>query len=244
MGSQINTFGHSLYARYQQCLGREANLPLNGYFGNYMIDLAREITQEQGDKFLSLPQEEAISELTKIGLAKVIQKIREDLKLLNVEFDNWFSEKSLYQFAASPQKGKGKDKFVTKLQKPMGEDSKTDKFAAEPQMNSSFFYGKTIFAGTAGKAVALLQKGGYVAKKENAIWFESSALGEDKDNVLVRSDGTPTYFASDIAYHYNKFLERKFDTVIDIWGADHLGHVLRMKAVMKALGLTSLVCGK
>ncbi|MCL0057930.1 arginine--tRNA ligase, partial [Dehalococcoidales bacterium] len=65
----------------------------------------------------------------------------------------------------------------------------------------------------------------------------STALGEDKDNVVVRSDGSPTYFASDIAYHYNKFLERKFDRVINIWGADHQGHISRMKAVVGALGI-------
>jgi arginyl-tRNA synthetase len=87
------------------------------------------------------------------------------------------------------------------------------------------------------KAMSLLQSKGYIARKENAVWFESSALGEDKDNVLVRSDGSPTYFASDISYHYNKFLERKFDCVIDIWGADHQGHVPRMKAAAKALGV-------
>jgi len=188
MGNQIDTFSRSLYARYQQCLGTKVSIPPNGYFGNYMIDLAKEIIEEQGDRFLCLPQEEAISELAKIGLAKIMQRIKEDLKLLNVDFDVWFSERSLYQ----------------------GEQYH--------------------------KATSLLQSGGYVIKRENAIWFESSALGEDKDNVLVRSDGTPTYFASDIAYHYNKFLERKFDTVIDIWGADHQGHVPRMKAVIKALG--------
>ena len=87
------------------------------------------------------------------------------------------------------------------------------------------------------KAMALLQNGGYIASKENATWFVSTALGEDKDNVVVRSDGSPTYFATDIAYHYNKFVERNFDTVIDIWGADHLGHVSRMKAVVGALGI-------
>jgi arginyl-tRNA synthetase len=84
--------------------------------------------------------------------------------------------------------------------------------------------------------MGLLQGGGYVVEKENATWFESSSLGEDKDNVLVRGDGSPTYFASDVAYHYDKFLERKFDTVIDIWGADHQGHIPRMKAVLRALG--------
>jgi arginyl-tRNA synthetase len=189
IGSQIDTFGHSLYARYQQCLGRKIDIPINGYFGNYMIALAREIVEEHGEKFLDLPQEEVIPEMSKFGLARMIQGIKEDLKLLNVDFDVWFSERGLY-------------------------------------------HGEQYH-----KAIALLQNGGYVIKRENAIWFESSALGEDKDNVLVRSDGSPTYFASDIAYHYNKFLERKFDWVVDIWGADHQGHVPRMKVAVKALGI-------
>src|SRR5205823_7811137 len=75
------------------------------------------------------------------------------------------------------------------------------------------------------------------AEREGAIWFTSSALGEDKDNVLVRSNGVPTYFASDIAYHRDKFLIRGFDQVIDVWGADHQGHVPRMRAAMEALGV-------
>ena len=188
MGNQIDNFGRSLYARYQQCLGKEAAMPPDGYYGNYMIDLAKEIAQEQGDKFLWLPESEAASQLAEIGIVKVLQRIKEDLELLNVNFDTWFSERSLYQ------------------------------------------------GGQYNRAMELLQSGGYIAKKENATWFESMSLGEDKDNVLVRSDGFPTYFASDIAYHYNKFVERRFDWVIDIWGADHQGHVPRMKAMLKALG--------
>jgi len=85
--------------------------------------------------------------------------------------------------------------------------------------------------------MSLLRQGDYIAEKEGATWFVSTALGEDKDNVVVRSDGSPTYFASDIAYHYNKFLERKFNKVINIWGADHQGHISRMKAVIGALGV-------
>ena len=188
MGNQIDNFGRSLYARYQQCLGKEVAMPSDGYLGNYMIDLAEEIMQEQGDRFLLLPESEATSQLAEIGVAKMLQRIKQDLELLNVEFDTWFSERSLYQ------------------------------------------------GGQYDKAMELLRSGGHIAKKENATWFESSSLGEDKDNVLVRSDGSPTYFASDIAYHYNKFVERRFDWVIDIWGADHQGHVPRMKAVLKALG--------
>ncbi|MEA2640063.1 MAG: arginyl-tRNA synthetase, partial [Chloroflexota bacterium] len=86
------------------------------------------------------------------------------------------------------------------------------------------------------EAIARLRDRGYVNEREGALWFTSSALGEDKDNVLVRSNGLPTYFASDIAYHYDKLVERGYDLAIDIWGADHQGHVPRMKAVMTALG--------
>ncbi len=197
MGSQIDAFKHSLYARYQQCLEMGADMPAEGYFGSYVIDLATEIIAEQGGKEKAIGKiaeivsegKEPAQEIGKIGLGNIIGRIRQDLRLLNVDFDVWFSEKTLYQ----------------------GEQYQ--------------------------KVMSLLQSKGYVAKKENAVWFESSALGDDKDNVLVRSDGSPTYFASDISYHYNKFLERKFDYVIDIWGADHQGHVPRMKAAIKALGL-------
>jgi len=187
MGNQIDNFGRSLYARYRQCLNQEAAMPPAGYYGNYVFDLVKEIAEEQGDRFLSLPESEAASQLAEVGIAKMLERIKQDLELLNVVFDSWFSERSLYK------------------------------------------------GGQYSKTMELLQSGGYIVRKENATWFESSILGEDKDNVLVRSDGSPTYFASDIAYHYNKFLERKFDQVIDIWGADHQGHVPRMKAVLKAL---------
>ena len=188
MGTQITNFGRSLHARYQQCLGKEAAMPADGYHGNYMIDLAKEIVQEHGDKFLSLPDGEAVSQLAEVGVVRMLQTIKHDLQLLDVVFDDWFSERSLYR------------------------------------------------GGQYERAMGLLQSGGYVVEKANATWFESSSLGEDKDNVLVRGDGSPTYFASDVAYHYSKFLERKFDKVIDIWGADHQGHVPRMKAMLKALG--------
>ena len=92
-------------------------------------------------------------------------------------------------------------------------------------------------SGLFDRVLALLRERGYVAEREGAVWFASSELGEDKDNVIIRSDGNPGYLASDIAYHYDKFVVRGFDWVIDVWGADHQGHVPRMKAVMKALGL-------
>ncbi len=87
------------------------------------------------------------------------------------------------------------------------------------------------------ETMSLLRERGFTALRDGAEWFTSTALGEEKDNVIVRSTGSPTYFASDIAYHRDKFERRGFDRVIDIWGADHQGHVPRMKAVMQALDL-------
>ncbi len=188
-GSQIDAFTRSLHARYQQAFGVDADMPSEGYFGNYMVDLAKEIKDEQGDRFLNLPQPEAESQLGQLGLFKMMGQIRQDLKLLGVSFDVWFSENSLYK------------------------------------------------EGQYEKVMSMLRQGGYLSEKEGATWFVSTALGEDKDNVVIRSDGSATYFANDIAYHYNKFVERKFDQVINIWGADHQGHVSRMKAVVSALGI-------
>jgi len=87
------------------------------------------------------------------------------------------------------------------------------------------------------RVMTLLREGGYLDLHDGAVWFKATALGGAKDEVIIRSDGTPGYFASDIAYHYNKFVQRGFDKVIDVWGADHQGHVPRMKAMMRALDL-------
>ncbi len=198
-GNQIRTFGKSLYARYRQALGDDVQLPADGYLGDYVVDLARSIVDTHGRSFADMPEDEGTQALSDIGTAMLTDGIRNDLSALNVEFDEWFSEKSLY-------------------------------------VNGEY-----------AEAISLLRDGGYIAEREGAVWFESSLLGEDKDNVLVRSDGSPTYFASDIGYHYDKFVRRGYDRVIDIWGADHQGHIPRMKAVVKTLGkdpeqLTVLTC--
>lgn len=98
----------------------------------------------------------------------------------------------------------------------------------------------TLFAdGQFERAMELLRERGYITEREGAVWFASTALGDEKDKVMVRGNGVPTYFASDVAYHYNKFFERKFDKVVNIWGADHQGHALFMKALVAALGMPS-----
>lgn len=91
--------------------------------------------------------------------------------------------------------------------------------------------------GTYGHVLGLLRQGDHLYEADGAVWFRATALGGDKDEVVIRSSGLPGYFASDIAYHYDKFVRRGYERVIDVWGADHQGHVPRMFAMMRALDL-------
>ena len=103
-----------------------------------------------------------------------------------------------------------------------------------------WFLESTLHSG--GKVLEIVDKlkeKGLTFEQEGAIWYKSTEFGAEKDDVLVRANGIPTYFAADIAYHYNKFIDRGFDKVIDVWGADHHGHVARLKGAMEALGIES-----
>ena len=189
-GTQMDTFYRSLLVRYQQQMGRDAEMPESGYMGEYMNDLARAVAVEQGERFLDLPVDQAVAEIGAVGLEKMLGIIRKDLEDVQVTFDVWFSEN-----------------------------------------------GELRQRGEPAATIKDMASNGYLADREGATWFTSTSLGEDKDNVLIRSTGEPTYFALDIAYHKNKFIERGFDRVINIWGADHQGHISRMKAAVSALGI-------
>lgn len=102
----------------------------------------------------------------------------------------------------------------------------------------NWFYESSLTSeGTLAKSIELLEKNGYIVERDGARWFKSTAFGEEEDDVVIRSgDQVPTYFGTDLAYHYDKFLNRRFDRVINVWGADHHGHVSRLEAAVKALG--------
>jgi len=102
----------------------------------------------------------------------------------------------------------------------------------------NWFSERSLYSGgTFDHIMSLLRQRDHLELRDGAVWFNMQDLGGDKDEVLIRTSGQPGYFASDIAYHYDKFITRQFDWVIDVWGADHQGHVPRMKAMMSALGL-------
>ena len=190
-GNQIDKFNKSLLTRYKQIAGLEIDLPEDAYPGEDIIDVAKSVWDDEGDRYLRLDEDEAEESIGTKGIPKMIDGIKEDLESLRIKFDEWFSETSLYT----------QGEFETCMQ--------------------------------------LLNDKGFTTDRDGATWLESTKLGEDKDNVLIRTSGTPTYFASDIAYHYNKFDQRNFTEVIDVWGADHQGQIGRLRSALDALGIDS-----
>ncbi|HZK28289.1 MAG TPA: arginine--tRNA ligase [Thermoclostridium sp.] len=101
-----------------------------------------------------------------------------------------------------------------------------------------WFKESTLYANEIDETMNILKERGYLVEKEGAIWLDGEKGGLEKDEVLIRQNGFPTYMAADIAYHRNKFIKRGFDIVINLWGADHHGHVARMKTAMEAIGVS------
>ena len=200
-GSQVEKLGESLYVRYCELLGADGGgLPEGGYQGEYVRDWAQQVIDQDGKRYLDLERDEAVAQMRTLAQEKAMDGIRADCSRMNIHYDNWFSEQSLYE---SPE---------------------TD---GSPGSEQSVF----------DRIMSVLRQGNHLYMADGAVWLNAQALGGSKDEVIIKSNGEPGYFVSDIAYHYNKFVERRFEWVIDIWGADHQGHVPRMKAMMEALGL-------
>ena len=218
-GRQMDILGTSVWLRYLQYCGVEITFPSNGYQGEYVKEIAEKLFAQHdknlmhpteavfegipadepdgGDKELhidalidrakTLLGDETYEQVFDIGLNTILDDIRKDLKEFGVEYEDWFSERSLAS------------------------------------------------KGLIKQAIERLQKANYVYEKNGALWFKSTEFGDEKDRVVVRENGQSTYFASDIAYHMDK-MERGYERVIDIWGADHHGYIPRVKAALKALG--------
>ncbi len=216
-GRQMDILAVSVWLRYLQLNDKNIPFPDNAYQGDYINDIASSLLDTHANKFdvsvedlLPLFNEEdaelKIDSLIKYcteklgeenyrivfdeGLNTILSIIKNDLNGFGIEFNNWFSERSL------------------------------------------------VDNGTVRKCIDILTTNDWVYEKDGAQWFRSSKLGDEKDRVLIRENGQATYFASDIAYHLSK-VERGFEKIIDIWGADHHGYIARVKASMQALGLNS-----
>lgn len=186
-GNQMDQLARSIETRYLEALGQEAELPEDGYAGPDIIEIGKNLAETDGDKWLHTSEEERLAHFREHGLRIQLGRIKEILKDFRVEFDNWFSESSLY------------------------ENGKID------------------------QVLESLREKGFIYEKDGATWFKSTEFGDDKDRVLVKKDGSYTYLTPDIAYHKDK-LERGYDKIINVWGADHHGYVPRMRAAIQALG--------
>jgi arginyl-tRNA synthetase len=186
-GGQMERFGASVEARYLQLLGRAAELPEDGYHGEYVTEYARDILEEVGAGLADLPPEERLVRLRDEGIASATASIRRTLDRFGVTMDSYFSESELAR------------------------------------------------SGAIEDVVRRLRDAGYAYDADGAIWFRSTAFGDDKDRPLVRSNGRHTYFAADCAYLLEKF-GRGLDHLVYVWGADHHGDVVRVQGAAQALG--------
>ena len=185
-GNQMNLLAVSVNARYLELLGKPVEFPENGYHGADIVETAQRIIDRDGDKYLSLPEEERLKLFQDVAYREKLAALEEDLADFGVTFDRWYSERTLHPDAVR-------------------------------------------------RVVDVLLERGTAYEKDGAVWLRSTDYGDDKDRVIFRDNGVPTYLAADIAYHDDKY-RRGYGRLINIWGADHHGYVARVKASMAALG--------
>ena len=208
-GNQIEKFGKSLAIRYLQLYkGEEAcPLPAECYQGADIVQRAKEFAEVHGDAYVNADFEELKKAIVADALPKNIAGLQRDLGKYRIQYDVWFHESDLHKSGAVQA-------VVDKL---------LETGACYKAEDGAIMYRSAQYAAKYG-----------VANKRKT---DDGSEEEAKDEVLVRANGIPTYFAADIAYHYNKLAVRGFDKAIDVWGADHHGHVARMKGAMDAIGL-------
>ncbi|HEA25780.1 MAG TPA: arginine--tRNA ligase [Ectothiorhodospiraceae bacterium] len=217
-GRQMDILATSIWMRYLDLCGVAVSFPSNGYQGDYVWDIAADLHRENRDNFshpldalmLDIPADEPDGGDKDIHVDALIVRAK---ALLGDHYRTVFDAglNTILEDIRSDLEGFG----VT-----------FDRWYSERSL---------VESGAVERATETLQDAGHIYKEKGALWFRSSDFGDEKDRVVYRDNGMHTYFASDIAYHMEKF-ERGFEQVIDIWGADHHGYVPRVKAAIKALG--------
>jgi arginyl-tRNA synthetase len=185
-GSQMDTLGRSLYARYRQIVEPEFPFPEEGYPGDYLIPIARALRERDGDRFDTAPESEWLPFFAQYGRDELVAGQRRTAERFGVHYDRWQSEKELH------------------------------------------------VSGAVRAGIEALRERGLAYDLDGAVFIRTTQFDDDKDRVLVRSDGRPTYYAPDVAYHYDK-LQRN-DRAILILGPDHHGYIKRLGTIAAAFG--------
>lgn len=226
-GSQVRAFGATVYTRYAQALGADEPLPERGYQGEDVQEVGRIIAEREGDRFLKLPRDQAVRELGRLGIAEIMRNIERTLARLNIRYDSFFSEKSLWT------SGLGAEMMEALSQKGLIVEHDGAQWFSED--------GSPIRSGQGKKRTAEDYAAG--AEEEGGA-DEEKGKPQAVQAVLIRSprvvaneDERPTYFASDIPYAWNKVMLRGFNPAVYVWGEDHQADVPRVYAAARALGL-------
>ncbi|MCC6879380.1 MAG: arginine--tRNA ligase [Rhodocyclaceae bacterium] len=215
-GRQMDILALSTWLRYLELHGSTLPFPKNAYQGDYVRDMAAAIRQAHGTRY----RRDAAHVLDGAPDAAADAEGHLDALIANAKRLLGDDYAYVHNFALTEQLGDSRDDLA--------------EFGVH---FDHWFSEKSLFdTGLVDKAVALLEKHGHVYVQDGARWFRSTAFGDEKDRVVQRENGLYTYFASDIAYHLNKY-ERGFEKIIDIWGADHHGYIPRVKGAIQALGL-------
>ncbi len=218
-GRQMDILAASVWLRYLELCGESLSFPSNGYRGDYVWDIAATLHRDHGDAyrcaidtvFFEVPPDEPAGGDKEAHIDALIGRARELL-------------------------GDNRYRFVFELALNTLLDDIRDDLEQFGVCYDEWYSERSLTAsGAVNKAVERLRSAGHLYQKDGALWFRSTAFGDEKDRVIERENGQTTYFASDIAYHLDK-IERGFERVIDVWGADHHGYVPRVKAALQALG--------
>jgi arginyl-tRNA synthetase len=185
-GSQVDTLGRSIYARYRQHFDPSYPFPDEGYPGEYLIPLAQQIARRDGRRWIDEPEDAWLPFFSRFGRDAIVAEQQATAERFGVRFDLWQSERELHE------------------------------------------------SGRVLQDLERLREMGHAFVEEGALYFRASEFGDDKDRVVIRSDGRPTYYGADVAYHYEKL--KRADRVIDILGPDHHGYINRLKGLAEALG--------
>ncbi|MDR2091724.1 MAG: arginine--tRNA ligase [Azoarcus sp.] len=226
-GRQMDILALSTWLRYLALFGVEVEFPPNAYQGAYVAEMGKSLRDAHGARFARASAAEVLA-----GTPGLPPAGRDDKE-------------------AKAQREQHLDALIANAKRLLGEDYQwVHGFALNEQLGDArddlrefgvrfdkWFSERGLFdTGLVEQAVERLEKAGHVYEQNGAQWFRSTAFGDEKDRVLRRENGIYTYFASDIAYHLNKY-ERGFDRMIDVWGADHHGYVPRVKGAVQAMGL-------
>lgn len=218
-GRQMDILAASVWLRYLELCGEQIRFPENGYRGEYIYDIAREVRSEVGDKWRfkghevtdGLPPDDNEGGSRESHIDALIDRARE---LMGHEGYQVFFETSV-------------GSILTDIQKDLSDFGVNfDHWFSEKELEDS---------GAIKRAIGRLEENGHLYIKDGATWFRASELGDEKDRVIIRENGRTTYFASDIAYFLNK-MERGFEKALYIFGADHHGYIARLRAAAQGLG--------